>query len=65
MDAVEEVININASDIEDTPDFGARVDTGYLLGMAKIKGSVKILLDIDRVVTEEALQSLSPPVAAP
>jgi purine-binding chemotaxis protein CheW len=51
-----------AGDIEDAPDFGARVDTGYLLGLAKIKGSVKTLLDIDRVVTEETLESLPPPV---
>jgi purine-binding chemotaxis protein CheW len=55
VDAVEEVVNIGASDIEATPDFGAKLDTEYILGMAKIKGSVKTLLDIDRVVSAEAL----------
>ena len=51
VDAVEEVVNIFAADIEPKPDFGAGLDTGYILSMAKIKGSVKTLLDIDKVVT--------------
>ena len=55
VDAVEEVLNIAAGDIEKTPDFGAKVETDYILGMAKIKGRVKTLLDIDRVVSADAL----------
>lgn len=51
VDAVEEVVNISAADIEPTPDFGGVVATDYILGMAKVKGSVKTLLDIDKVVT--------------
>lgn len=50
VDDVEEVINLAPTDIEDTPDFGAQVDVTYLLGMAKVKGVVKTLLDIDRVL---------------
>jgi len=52
VDGVSEVLTIQSSDIEDTPDFGMGVATPYLLGLAKIKGKVKILLDIDRVVQE-------------
>jgi len=55
VDAVEEVLNIAAGDIEQAPDFGARLETDYILGMAKIKGRVKTLLDMDRVVNAEAL----------
>ena len=51
VDAVEEVAFIAAQDIEDTPDFGASLDTAYILGMAKVKGAVKSLLDIDKVVS--------------
>ena len=51
VDAVDEVVNIAPTDIEPTPDFGATLDTSYILGMAKIKGTVKTLLDIDKVVT--------------
>ena len=51
VDAVEEVVNLAAADIEPTPDFGAALEADYILGMAKVKGSVKTLLDIDKVVT--------------
>jgi len=50
VDGVEEVTNIAPADVEETPDFGAQVATNYILGMAKIKGVVKALLDIDGVI---------------
>lgn len=58
VDGVEEVLNIAAADIEETPDFGAQLDTECILGMAKIKGKVKGLLDIDKVVASEAALSI-------
>ncbi len=58
VDGVSEVLNIGAADIEDTPDFGSGVNTPFLLGMAKIKGKVKILLDIDQVLATQDLQEL-------
>jgi purine-binding chemotaxis protein CheW len=57
VDSVEEVVTLGAQDIEPTPEFGSRVDTSYLLGLAKIKGQVKALLDIDRVAAPEAVQA--------
>jgi purine-binding chemotaxis protein CheW len=53
VDGVEEVVNLAAADIEETPDFGASNGTAYIVGMAKIKGAVKSLLDIDSVVGAE------------
>ncbi|MBA4136004.1 MAG: chemotaxis protein CheW [Opitutus sp.] len=64
VDAVEEVVSLPADDIEPTPQFGTKVDTGYLLGMAKVKGQVKTLLDIDRVVAAPTVQSLADTAAA-
>ena len=58
VDSVSEVLNIKATDIEETPAFGARLDTDYILGMAKMNGGVKILLDIDKVLTVEEVQVL-------
>jgi purine-binding chemotaxis protein CheW len=55
VDSVSEVLNIKANDIEETPAFGVRVDTNYILGMAKMSGGVKILLDIDRVLNADEL----------
>jgi len=50
VDSVSEVLYIRSGDIEDTPTFGTRLNTDYILGMAKMGKSVKILLDIDRVL---------------
>lgn len=54
VDAVEEVLNISQGDIENTPDFGGKIETEYLVGMAKIKGRVAGLLHIDRVLATQA-----------
>ncbi len=59
VDGVAEVLNLASADIEDTPDFGPGVVTPYLKGMAKIKGKVKILLDIDQVLSSNELNGLS------
>jgi purine-binding chemotaxis protein CheW len=58
VDAVSEVLNVTTAEIEDTPDFGGGLPTPYLLGMAKIKDKVKILLDIDEVVTPHEMCTL-------
>lgn len=58
VDSVSEVLNILAEDIEPTPTFGTRLDTEYILGIAKVKGRVLILLDIDRVLTTEEMTGI-------
>jgi purine-binding chemotaxis protein CheW len=58
VDSVSEVLNINGDDIEPPPSFGARLKTQYILGIAKAKGTIKILLDIDRVLTGEEMAGL-------
>jgi purine-binding chemotaxis protein CheW len=55
VDSVSEVLNIKGTDIEDTPSFGTALNTQYIFGMAKTGGSVKILLDIDKVLSCEDL----------
>jgi len=59
VDGVVEVLTLNGADIEDTPDFGQGTSSPYLLGMAKIKGKVKILLDIDEVLNSQELQGIN------
>lgn len=60
VDEVSEVLNLTSAEIEDTPDFGegSGPDSAYLLGMAKVKGKVKILLDIDRVLSSQEVHGL-------
>ena len=59
VDGVEEVINIAATEIEETPEFGGEIEADYLLGMAKVKGAVKALLNIERVLTVEGLEQVA------
>jgi len=63
VDGVEEVTNIAEADIEETPDFGGQVATDYIVGMAKIKGMVKTLLDIDGVIGAETLKKIAAPAS--
>lgn len=58
VDSVSEVINVKNEDIEETPTFGTKLDTDYILGMAKMESSVKILLDIDRVLDSREMAAL-------
>lgn len=54
VDQVSEVLDIHADEIEDAPELGSESANHYLLGMAKSKGRVKILLDIESVMPEVA-----------
>lgn len=58
VDSVSEVLSIKGADIEDTPSFGTALKTDYILGMAKTGGGVKILLDIDSVLSNSELSLL-------
>lgn len=51
VDAVSEVLHIRAADIEDAPTFSAGIETSFIHGIAKAKSGVKILLDIDIVLS--------------
>ena len=55
VDEVSEVLDIAAGEIEEAPSFGINVDTRFILGMAKAKGGVKILLDINKVLAGDEL----------
>ena len=57
VDRVSEVLNVVADEVERPPDFGEQLDTRFMLGMAKVKGHVKILLDLDAILASEAMYS--------
>jgi len=58
VDAVSEVLYIKNDLIEDTPAFSTTLDTSYILGMAKMEADVKILLDIDAVLSSAEMTFL-------
>jgi purine-binding chemotaxis protein CheW len=55
VDSVSEVLNITTEEIEPPPSLGTSEETDNILGMAKVKGDVKILLNVDKVVGEGVL----------
>ncbi|MFA5903623.1 MAG: chemotaxis protein CheW [Desulfobacula sp.] len=58
VDSVCEVLNIREEEIEETPKFGTQLKHDYILGMAKRDGGVKILLNIDRVLSSEEITEI-------
>ena len=59
VDRVSDVLNISSADIEDVPEFGVDIDTDFLIGVGKVDGRVKLLLDIDRVLSATHMQNLA------
>jgi len=52
VDSVSEVLDISANEIESTPQFNISLDSHFIMGMAKIKSEIKILMDIDQVLAD-------------
>lgn len=51
VDRVSEVLDIASDEVDDVPSFGTDVNTDYILGIGKTDGKVKLLLDIDKVLS--------------
>ncbi len=64
VDEVSEVLNIEANEIEPSPTLGSSVDTKFILGMAKSKGRVNILLDVDKVLSAEDMEFVAKTAAS-
>lgn len=58
VDRVSEVVDLDSGSIEDAPEFGTDIDTDFILGMGKTGSRVRILVDIDRVLSREELGEL-------
>jgi len=58
VDSVSEVLTIKGDEIEDTPTFDSTFNSDYILGMAKMDGGVKILLDIHQVLGAQGIAAL-------
>ncbi|MDH4128609.1 MAG: chemotaxis protein CheW [Spirochaetota bacterium] len=59
VDTVSEVLQVNDEDLAETPSFGVNINTNFVLGMAKVKDRVKILLDIDKVLTSDEINIIN------
>ena len=54
-DSVEEVMDLEAKDIEPPPSMGSRLNTAYILGMGKIQDQFVIIIDIDKIISGKDL----------
>ena len=58
VDTVSEVLDISKSDIEPPPSFGSTIKTDFILGMGKVKGEIKILLSIGKILSAEEFATI-------
>jgi purine-binding chemotaxis protein CheW len=59
VDAVNEVLDIAAADIEPPPAFGARVRSDFIQGVGKVKGRFVLLLDVDRALSIDEIAGVA------
>lgn len=59
VDSVADVISLREDQIEPMPHFGGNLETGCMLGVAKVDGQIKTLLDVDHIVAADALEVLA------
>ena len=59
VDAVSEVLEIQASEIEPPPSFGAKIRADFIAGMGKVAGKFVIILQIDRVLSVDEMALLA------
>lgn len=53
VDQVAEVLDVAADEIDQAPEFGVSLNTDFILGVGVVKSEVKILLDINKVLTTQ------------
>jgi len=58
VDKVSEVLDIAGENVEDAPSMGEDINTDYILGIGKAGDKVKMLLDIDKVLSDKDLKAL-------
>jgi purine-binding chemotaxis protein CheW len=59
VDAVSEVLEIQANEIEPPPSFGAKIRADFIAGMGKVAGKFVIILQIDRVLSVDEMAMLA------
>ena len=57
-DSVQEVVEMEPDQIEPAPKIGTKLDTAFIKGMGKRDEEFVILLDIDKVFSEDELASV-------
>jgi purine-binding chemotaxis protein CheW len=59
VDSVSEVLDLGPDDIEPPPGFGTRIPVDYLRGLGRQEQGFLLLLDLERLLSAEALRGLA------
>jgi purine-binding chemotaxis protein CheW len=59
VDAVNEVLDLAAEDVEPPPAFGANIRTDFIRGMGRVRDKFVILLDVDHVMATDELAAVT------
>jgi purine-binding chemotaxis protein CheW len=57
VDAVSDVVNVQAGEVKPAPDLGSQVNMEYIQGLATIAERMVMLLDIDRLISADIMDS--------
>lgn len=57
-DAVEEVMELDSTQVEPPPRIGSKLNTDFIRGMGNIGGQFMIILDIDRIFTADEIMAI-------
>ena len=58
VDEVSEVLDVAASQLEPTPEFGSSINTDFILAMGKVEDKVVMLLDADKVLSTREIETI-------
>lgn len=53
VDGVSDVINLEMEQVRATPEFGAAIDTEYILGLGTVDNRMLILVDIEKLMSSQ------------
>lgn len=59
VDMVNEVLDVNSSDIEPAPSMGNQIQTNFISGMAKVNGELLVLLEISNILSIDEISLVS------
>lgn len=57
VDAVSDVVNVQADEMKPAPDLGGQVNTEYIKGLTTIADRMVMLLDIDRLISADIMDA--------
>lgn len=55
VDSVSDVVDVDKKTIQDAPDFGTKVSTEFINGLASVNERMVMLLDVEKLLKLEAL----------